>query len=143
MQNSLGTVFVDTSAWKAYYDEEDEWHGEARGFLDSLASKRVSIRGFLTSDYVLDETITLIRFAHSHTKAVEFAKAVLSSKATRIAYTGDEVFLKALDLFRESKDKEWSFTDCVSFTIMKLQDVTTCFSFDPHFKQAGFQTVPQ
>ncbi len=143
MQSSLGTVFVDTSGWKAYYDEEDELHDEAHGFLDSLSSKRVSIRGFLTSDYVLDETITLIRFAHSHAKAVEFAEAVLSSKATRIVYAGEEVFLKSLDLFRESKDKHWSFTDCVSFTIMKLQNVTMCFGFDPHFEQAGFLTVPK
>lgn len=143
MQSSLGTVYVDTSGWKAYYDEEDEWHREARNFLDSLASKRANLRGFLTSDYVLDETITLIRFAHSQTKAVEFAKAVVSSKATRIVYTGEEVFVQALELFEESKDKEWTFTDCVSFTIMRLQNVTTCFSFDPHFKQAGFHTVPR
>ncbi len=91
----------------------------------------------------MDETVTLIRFAHSHSKAAEFAKAILSSRATRIVYLGEENFQKALELFYESRDKEWSFTDCASFTLMKLFNLTRAFTFDPHFRQAGFQTLPK
>ncbi len=143
MQNSPTTLFVDTSAFKAFYDEEDEFHREARGFMDDIASKKISVRGFITSDYVLDETITLIRFAHSHPKALEFSRAVTSSKATRLLYVGQESFLKALDLFAQASDKPWSFTDCVSFILMRSLNLTTAFTFDPHFRQAGFRTLPK
>ncbi|HLE64601.1 MAG TPA: PIN domain-containing protein [Candidatus Bathyarchaeia archaeon] len=91
---------MDTSAWKAYYDEEDELHGEARNLMNAISSREISVRAFITSDCVMDETITLIRFAHSHGKAAEFARAILSSRATRIVYVGEEAFLKALGLFQ-------------------------------------------
>jgi predicted nucleic acid-binding protein len=58
---------------KAYYDEGDELHGDAQKFMHSVSSKEGSVRIFLASDYVLDETITLIRFARSHAKPADFA----------------------------------------------------------------------
>src|SRR5437773_8010685 len=48
MQSSPGTVFVDTSAWKAFYDENDDWHKEARGFMNSVGTKQPPIRQFVT-----------------------------------------------------------------------------------------------
>ncbi len=143
MQSSPGSLFVDTSAFKALYDEEDEFHRQARDFLDAVSSKRVPVRGFITSDYILDETITLVRFAHSHGKAVEFARAVTSSKATKILHVDEEGFHKALDLFSQAEDKEWSFTDCVSFALMRRLNLNSAFTFDPHFQQAGFELVPK
>ncbi len=136
-------MFVDTSAWKAFYDEEDELHEKARGFMRVVSAKEVPVRLLVTSDYVMDETLTLVRFAHSHSKAVEFAKAASSSKAMRLLFVGEEIFNEALGLFSEHKDKEWSFTDCVSFTLMRHLNLTTAFAFDPHFQQAGFQTLPR
>jgi predicted nucleic acid-binding protein len=142
MQSSPGAVFVDTSAWKAFYDENDDRHEEARAFMESVGAKRPLIRLFITSDYVMDETLTLVRFAHSHSKAVEFANAISSSRATKLFFVGEELFNKALGMFTGDRDQEWSFTDCVSFIIMKQLNLTTAFAFDPHFKQAGFQMVP-
>ncbi len=142
MQSSPGTVFVDTSAWKAFYDEKDDRHKEARSFMESVVAKRLPIRLFVTSDYVMDETLTLIRLAHSHAKAVEFANTVTSSRATRLFFLEEELFDKALSMFIEHRDKLWSFTDCVSFVVMKHLNLNTAFAFDPHFRQAGFQTLP-
>jgi uncharacterized protein len=143
MQNSPSTVFVDTSAWKAFYDENDDRHREARRFMDSVGSKQIPVRLFVTSDYVIDETLTLVRLAHSHAKAVEFANAVFSSRATKLFFVGEELFNKALEMFTERGDKDWSFTDCASFVLMKQLNLTTAFAFDPHFQQAGFQTMPR
>ncbi len=134
---------MDTSAFKAFYDEEDDHHNKARGFMEDIASKKTIVRGFTTSDYILDETVTLIRFAHSHFRALEFAQAVTRSKATRLVYVVQENFLKALELFTEASDKPWSFTDCVSFTLMRNLNLTTASTFDPHFQQAGFHTLPK
>lgn len=142
MPSSPTALFVDTSAFKALYDEDDEFHNRARSFMDSIAAKEVAVRGLITSDYVLDESITLIRFAHSHSKAVEFARAVVSSRATKILHVEADSFQKALDLFSQHEDKPWSFTDCTSFVLMKNLSLTSAFAFDPHFNQAGFITLP-
>ena len=142
MQSSPGTVFVDTSAWKAFYDENDDWHKEARGFMNSVGTTQPPIRLFVTSDYVMDETLTLVRFAHSHSKAVEFANTISSSRATKLFFVGEDLFNKALSMFIGRRDQEWSFTDCASFVLMKQLNLTTAFAFDPHFKQAGFHTLP-
>ena len=142
MPSSPGSIFVDTSAWKAFYDEKDDMHGEARDFMKAVAAKEVPVRLLVTSDYVMDETLTLVRFAHSHAKAVEFANAVSTSRAIRLFFAGEETFNKALAMFIEHHDKPWSFTDCISFQLMKQLELTTAFAFDPHFQQAGFQTLP-
>lgn len=143
MQTSLGTVFVDTSAWKAFYDEQDDRHGEARSFMEKVVSKKLPVRLLVTSDYVLDETLTLVRFAHSHSKAVELANTILESRATKLVFVGEERFNESLKMFTERKDKEWSFTDCSSFVLMKNLNLATAFAFDPHFEQAGFHTLPR
>ncbi len=109
--------------------------------MDSIVAKRVGVRLLVTSDYVMDETLTLIRLAHSHPKAVEFAKTVSSSRATKLVFVEEEQFTKGLGTFMEHADKEWSFTDCVSFALMKHLNLTAAFAFDPHFRQAGFQTL--
>jgi predicted nucleic acid-binding protein len=41
-------------------------------------------------------------------------------------------------LFRKHADKEWSFTDCVSFATMRELRIRDAFTTDHHFKQAGF-----
>jgi predicted nucleic acid-binding protein len=110
--------------------------------MDSVASKELAVRNLVTSDYVLDESITLIRLAHSHLKATEFARTLVNSRLVKILYMGEEVFLESLDLFERSKDKEWSFTDCTSFVLMKRIGLSQAFAFDPHFAQAGFHVLP-
>ena len=110
--------------------------------MERIRERKTGITSFVTTDYVLDEAITLTRFAHSQEKAVELADATLSSRFTRVVYVGEELFASALKAFRQHGDKEWSFTDCASFALMKAEGVKAAFTFDPHFKQAGFDILP-
>lgn len=135
-------VFVDSSALKANYDSGDDHHAEARELMRKIQARKTDITSFLTTDYVLDEAITLTRFAHSHGKAAELADATLTSRFIRLVYTGEELFSAGMGTFKQHSDKEWSFTDCVSFATMKADGVRTAFTFDTHFKQAGFDVIP-
>jgi len=110
--------------------------------MEALGSKASKTRGLVTTDYVLDETITMIMLAHSHGKTVEFADASLASRILAIEHVGKEGFVEALELFKQSGDKAWSLTDCASFVTMRTLGMRQAFAFDPHFKQAGFDTVP-
>lgn len=135
-------VFVDSSALKADYDSGDDHHPDARELMRKIQARETEITSFLTTDYVLDEAVTLTRFAHSHGKAVELAEATLASRFVRVVYTGEELFSAAVKLFKLHPDKEWSFTDCVSFAVMREEGVRSAFTFDNHFRQAGFDALP-
>jgi len=135
-------VFMDSSALKAHYDFKDDNHAAARQLMQRIAARETQITSFVTTDYVLDEAITLTRFAHSHAKAAELAEATMASRFVRLVYSDAGLFSEGLDLFRAHADKKWSFTDCISFAAMRRYDVRAAFTFDAHFRQMGFEKIP-
>ena len=50
---------------------------------------------------------------------------------------------KALELFRKLGDQQVSFTDCVSFALMRRYGIDKAFGFDRHFVHAGFELWPE
>ncbi len=135
-------VFVDSSALKANYDARDDCHAKAAELMRKIAARETEISSFVTTDYVLDEAVTLTRFAHSHGKAVELEEATLASRFVKLIYCDQGLFLDGMEVFKSHSDEEWSFTDCVSFAAMKNHGVKTAFTFDAHFRQAGFAILP-
>ncbi len=135
-------VFVDSSALKANYDAGDDYHNSAAKLMYKIAARETDVTSFITTDYVLDEAVTLTRFAHSHRKAVELADATLASKFMRIVYCDENLFSEGMQIFKQHHDKEWSLTDCVSFATMRKYGLRTAFTFDAHFKQFGLATIP-
>lgn len=128
-------VFMDSSGFLALWDATDEHHAAAVRLQLDLARKK---RRFLTSDYVVDETVTLLLMRHSHAAAADFLDTIERTELVRLEWIGPERFHKAGALFRKHADKEWSFTDCVSFAIMRELRVSDAFTTDHHFKQASF-----
>ena len=129
-----GEVFVDTAGFLALWDKGDEHHGRAIKLQRKLA---VAHRRFLTTDYVLDETATRLLMRHSHAAAVDFLDTMEKTQFVRTEWTDSLRFSAAAALFRRHHDKEWSFTDCVSFALMKESGIRDAFTTDHHFKQAG------
>lgn len=128
-------VFMDSAGFLALWDAGDEYHGAAVRLQEELARKR---RCFFTTEYIVDETVTLLLARHSHSAAADFLDTVERSEALRLEWIGPERFHAAAALFRKQADKEWSFTDCVSFTIMRESRSRDAFTTDRPFKQAGF-----
>lgn len=93
----------------------------------------------ITSSYVFDEAVTIIRYRVSHATAVTFGETLMSSSIVTVADISDEDRFRAWALFRKYSDKTLSFTDCTSFVLMKTFELQKAFSFDDHFKQVGFQ----
>lgn len=128
-------VFMDSAGFFALWDAADTHHAAAVRLQEELARKH---RRFVTTDYVVDETVTLLVVRHSHDAAADFLDSVERSEALRLEWIGPERFHAACVLFRKHADKEWSFTDCVSFTTMRDLRIRDAFTTDHHFKQAGF-----
>lgn len=132
-------IFVDTGAFIARYVRRDGHHARARRVWAEIEKLRTAC---FTSNFVLDETFTLLGRQTSYAFAAERARAILSSKALTILRPDGEDELAALDLFDRFADQEVSFTDCVSFALMRRYRLGRAFSFDRHFLAAGFEVLP-
>jgi uncharacterized protein len=132
-------LFVDTSAWAAYYDSSDRWHTGAKEAITALVDQRVT---FVTTDYVLDETITLLLYHAGRAQALAFGDAVQHSRQVNLVHIDESTWEEAWQLFRCYDDKMWAFTDCTSFVVMRQIGLLQAFAFDSHFEQAGFQLWP-
>ena len=129
-------LFVDTSAWIALHDRNDQYHDKAVSKALEIKKHRMEL---MTSEYIFDESITLMRFRTSHPAAVLFGESLLNSAIVRLVDITDEDRAKAWEFFKKYKDKELSFTDCTSFVLMKHMRLQKVFTFDKHFKQMGFE----
>ncbi|MDH5202250.1 MAG: PIN domain-containing protein [Nitrospirota bacterium] len=129
-------LFVDTSAWLALTDKNDQYYD--RAVSKSLEIKQQKIE-LITSEYIVDESITLIRYRVSHHAAIIFGDSLLRSRISRIVDVTEEDRLKAWEIFKKYEDKEFSFTDCTSFALMKNLRLQKSFTFDEHFRQMGFE----
>lgn len=136
---------MDTGAWFASEVQDDERHLEARRFMkNDLATNKYGV--LVTSDYVLDETLTLLRSRRGVKAALDFISKIRNSKSLQIVLIGKELFDNVIEKwfskFDDKKQLDLSFTDCTSFSIMKDLSITDAFAFDAHFKRAGFNVLP-
>ncbi|MDI6786680.1 MAG: PIN domain-containing protein [bacterium] len=134
-------VFIDTSAWVAINSKDDQYHNE-----DCLINQKLIIEGYryITTNFVLDETYTFMRYEVSHKKAVEFGHEVVKlekSRKVEVVPVSKEIEKSAWEIFEWYDDKDFSFTDCTSFMIMEQLGVTEVFTFDHHFEQYKFTQI--
>jgi predicted nucleic acid-binding protein len=128
-------IFVDTSGFYSLLVKNDPFHARAEKILSKAALDK---QCFLTSDYVLDETSTLLLVkGHAHI-IPSFFRKIFSSNALKIEYTDAERFSQVHKFFVKHLDQSWSFTDCLSFLLMKSHKISAVMSTDVHFLKAGF-----
>jgi predicted nucleic acid-binding protein len=54
-----------------------------------------------------------------------------------VLWTDEGRFAAVRAFFRKHGDQAWSFTDCVSFCVMKELRLNEALTTDQHFEQAG------
>lgn len=131
-------VFVDTSVFLARYLRNDQFHGAALTIWRGLERSEARL---YTSNFVLDETLTLLGRRANYAFAAERGAAIYASQALRILRPDEADERVALELFAKYADQRVSFTDAVSFALMRRHRLERAFSFDRHFAHAGFAVV--
>lgn len=91
---------------------------------------------------MLDETITFLARKSTYEFAAARADAIYNSIELEVVRPDREDELSALELFGKYSDQSVSFTDCVSFVMMDKLGIKSAFTFDRHFRVAGFKTEP-
>jgi uncharacterized protein len=131
-------VFVDTSGFYAILVRGDNKHAAAQRALRETRRRK---RRFVTTDYVLDETATLLKARGLGHLLDPFFRTVDASRACTIEWTDSERFLDVRTFFLKHADQPWSFTDCLSFRVMTQLRLRDALTKDLHFQHAGFHPL--
>jgi uncharacterized protein len=129
-------IFVDTSAWFAASVPTDPNHRQADALLATT-----NPRSLITTDYILDESMTLFRMRGESQRAYELGRRILEERICSLVWVERTDVLKAWTTFESFRDKNWSFTDCVTRAVMERMNLVDAFTFDRHFREFGNVTV--
>ena len=135
----MKAIFVDTAGWMACADSADPAHGRARAARDAALTAGQLL---VTTDYVIDETLTLIRVRLSLAAAETWWDQVEGSSRVRHETIDALRAERARAVFFRHRDKDYSFTDCTSFVVMRELKVREALTTDRHFRQMGFDVLP-
>ena len=138
-------LFIDTWGWVVIHNKREPRHSE----VDALYRKcRLDGGSICTTDYVLDETFTLL-FRRLPLSLAEESVALLGEAVTQgylnLEWVSPERFEEAKELRLRFRDKpKISFTDLTSMVVMKELGVTSILTDDDHFTQVGmgFENMP-
>ena len=128
-------VFIDTGAFLAKEIGADQHHGAAVARWRELAESRIAL---YSSDHVLDESVTLLARRTNYAWASDWGRDVLASGISWLRADEND-WKTALNLMRKFADQGVSFTDCLSFVLMRREGLREVFGFDGHFAAAGFR----
>lgn len=132
-------LFVDSAGWMACADAADPAHRAACAARDRWLEREGLL---LTTDYVIDETLSLIRFRLDLAASEQWWQSVADSPRVRQESIHRERAERARAIFFRYRDKDFSFTDCTSFALMRELRLRQALTTEAHFKQAGFQMLP-
>ena len=142
MTDTSSLLFVDTWGWCAISNSEEAWHQQAKQIIESLLESGSHL---ITTNFVLDETYTLVRFRVNHQASVELHQKIerlSSGRLLKVIQISQELEQAEWRIFERYSDKDFSFTDCTSFAVMQLLKTRQALTDDHHFEQMGFVRKP-
>jgi len=131
-------VFVDTVAWVALVNTRDQHHTLATEVMDELRSQQASL---VTTEFVLLEVADALSEPMWRSKTVAFINGLRQLPILQIIPSDSILFNQGWNLYSQRPDKSWSLTDCISFAAMTQDRITTAFTSDRPFEQAGFSKL--
>ncbi|MFC5133779.1 MULTISPECIES: type II toxin-antitoxin system VapC family toxin [Haloferacaceae] len=135
-------VFVDTGAFYARADADDEHHADALRLFSGVRSGEIPYRPIYTSQAVLAEFATLALYKLGHDTATRALAAIRDSNSVNVIPVGEHAFETAAARFADYDDQEISFVDHTTGVLADERDVEHVFAFDSDFRTLGFSLVP-
>jgi uncharacterized protein len=135
----MKALLVDTSGWMACADGADPAHLRCRAARDAALEADQTL---ITTDFIIDETLTLIRLRLGLDAVAAWWQQIDGTVRLRWERVDSDRFERARQLLFQVRDKDLSFTDCTSITIMRELKLTQVITTDRHFHQMGFQVLP-
>jgi predicted nucleic acid-binding protein len=131
-------VFVDTSAFYALLDADDENHSRsAETWRHIMASDEQHV---VATNYVLVETFALIQSRLGLEAVREFQENMVS--VLSVEFVTPEIHRLGIAALLAASRRGLSLVDCISFQVMRDLGIKSVFTFDGHFQQYGFSPLP-
>jgi predicted nucleic acid-binding protein len=137
-------VYVDTGGWVAYFDQSDRFHALITPYLQGTLLQAAD--RLMTSDYVLDETVSYLRYRVSHATALTALRtlsALTQAHRMTMLEVSRELRTRAGDIFEQFRDQTFSFTDCTSFALCEAHNIQYAVTVDKDFVIFGLVIVPE
>jgi predicted nucleic acid-binding protein len=129
-------ILVDTGAWFSRFVPDDPQHAQ---MLKWFASNSEPL---LTTDYCIDETLTLLNVRKRPKLAIEAGVLLFDESMAKIHFLNRNQIERAWILFQQRANAGWSFTDCTSKVVIGDLDIQGAASLDEHFRQFGVALFP-
>lgn len=124
-------IFIDSGGWFASVVTDDDDYDAAKTWLEENREP------LFTTNYIVDETLTLLRVRGENQKALEMSNLFFRGLLAQVYHLSEDDVLQTWEVFQAFTDKNWSFTDCSCKFICEKFGITHAFSFDKHFRQFG------
>lgn len=93
-------IFVDTGAWFASVIPSDRDHAAAAAWL------KQNKQSLITTDYVVDETLTLLKARGQTSRAIVLGEQFFRGNLATIHYLTETDIRRAWQIFSQFSDKE-------------------------------------
>ena len=133
-------LFVDTSAWFALADHRTLGRDNVERAFAQRLSRGVRI---VTTNLVVAETHALLLRRLSHRAALTFVTSVVIAPTVVVMSSSALDERAKVDWLVRYDDQPFSFTDAVSFAVMRERKMREALTLDHHFATAGFDMVPK
>ena len=127
-------VFADTSYFIALSQPHDQWARMAA----QVDSRNIEI---VTSNLVINETISLLQSRGFLSEALEFLRKARMNLDLMLIYIDAALQSEAWELYIRYAGAGANAVDCTSFAVMRRFNIKRAFTFDQHFKKAGFSII--
>ncbi len=134
----LRDVFVDSGAFFAFLVSNERLHKPAETCLRRLQAEQ---RQLITTDYILDESITLLKARGMSGIVPRLFDLMERSEHLVVEWIAEDRFFAARDFLLKHNDHDYSFTDCTSFVVMQELRIEDALTADRHFQEAGFRAL--
>lgn len=128
--------FLDTAFIQALLNPRDDHHNRAKSLMPRV---RNASEIWVTEAVLVEVENALSSFDREGT--FQFIQKCYYTHNIQIVSVNIELFTKALVLYHSRLDKSSGLTDCISFVVMKENNITDALTTDRHFIQAGFRAV--
>lgn len=131
------SVFIDTSAFYAVLDRDDDNHRKAASTWTDIMGHGC---GLVTSNYILLETLALLQSRIGIEAVRVFQNDVVP--LVRAEFVTPEVHSIGIAALLAASKRRLSLVDCISFEIVRSLGLEAVFAFDSHFRTYGFKMMP-
>lgn len=130
-------IFVDSSALLAIFSVNDQNHQRAELCLREVREKKQTL---VTNNYVILESIALLQKRFGLEKVRDFQNMLLP--LIQIDWIDKDQHDAAIRAVFQGNLRDLSLVDCTAFQTMRRMGIETAFTFDSHFREEGFTTIP-